>query len=128
MPKTQSAQVAVYDFGAVPTAGAPGDVVLKFSCRFGGKLDLRFENADGEQDITVAAEVSPDNSSYSATTAAVNNAAVTAEVIKRKTSRAFEINMRAGVDKFLRIRASGSARGQLQIREIGSTGLDIVQI
>ncbi len=125
MPRTQAAHVPTFQFGAVGTPGAPGDVVLRFRVKQGGRQELRFENALADEDLTVSVEVSSDGSSFVATTAADNIEAVTDEVIKPRTSRNFTVLLRAGQDKFMRVRASsaGGERGELQIR--GAAELEI---
>jgi hypothetical protein len=114
MPQNQVANIAVFDFGA-PAATA---TVLKFRAKpnVGGKLDLKFENSDGANQITVSVEVSADNVTYAATTAGNNLAAVTNLAVPRKVSKEATILLRRGVDLYLRVTASGSARGQLQMR------------
>lgn len=114
MPAAQVANVAVFDFGAPAATGT----VLQFRTKVdqGGKLDLKFENPEGANALTVAVEVSPDGTSWSATTVANNLAAVTALSVPRKTSKEATILIRRGIDLHVRVRASGSARGLLQIR------------
>ncbi len=116
MPRTQAAHVPTYQFGAVGVAGAPGDVVLMFEVRQGGRQEFRFEGADADEDVTVTVEVSETLPTWVATTAADNVEAVVDEVIKPRTSRNFTILLRAGKDNFVRVRATGSDRGELQIR------------
>ena len=119
MPRTQAAHVPTYQFGAVSVPGAPGDEVLKFETFQGGRQQLRFEASDAENDVTVSVEVSEDGVSFNATTVANNLTAVTNEVILPRTSREFTVLLRAGLDNFMRVRASGGDRGELQIRGPG---------
>ena len=116
MPRTQAAHVPTYQFGAVDVAGAPGDVVLMFEVQQGGRQEFRFESADADEDITVSIEVSETLPTWVATTAADNIEAVTDEVIKPRTSRNFTVLLRAGKDNFVRVRATGGDRGEVQIR------------
>lgn len=116
MPRTQAAHVPTYQFGAPDVAGAPGDVVLMFEVRQGGRQELRFEASDAEEDVTVSVEVSETLPTWAATTAAANVEAVTNEVIKPRTSRNFTVMLRPGKDNFMRVRATGGDRGELQIR------------
>ena len=128
MPQLQSAQVANYDFGAPNVAGAPGDVVLRFTLQRGGKLDFSFANPVGDADFLASVEVSADGVTYAATTVANNTLAITNASIRRKhAALGFSISLRANLDRFLRIRASGGARGEVQIRDQGC-GLDIQSI
>lgn len=126
MPRTQAAHVPTYQFGAGAVSGAPDDVVLRFEVFQGGRQELRFESADAEEDVTVSVEVSEDGTSWNATTAANNNEAVTNEVIKPRTSRNFTVMLRAQKDLFMRVRAIGSDRCELQIR--GPAELEIRKI
>ena len=119
MPRTQAAHVPTYQFGAVGVAGAPDDVVLRFEVFQGGKQELRFEGSDADVDLDVSVEVSDDGVTFVPTTVADNGEAVTNEIIKPRTSRNFSVNLRAGKDNFMRVRATGSDRGELQIRGPG---------
>ena len=114
MPRTQVGQVSSYPFGAPAAIGT----VLLFAVRnrSGGPVRLHFETPDADNTITVSIEVSEDNSSWAATTAAHHGEAVTAEDILPRTGRDFTVALRATVDNFVRIRALGSDRGSVQIR------------
>lgn len=129
MPQLQVANIGTYDFGAAAAAGAPGDVVLSFRKRpgLGGKLVLTFENPPDNPDgsLTVSVEVSEDGTSYAATTAANNLVAITSAVVLARQHRTFELGLRVD-DNFMRVRATGSLRGILQIR--GDEKLDIITI
>ncbi len=114
MPRRQAAAVDVYDFGA-PAAEA---TVLDFKVKQGGKLDLMFENLEGN-DLTVSVEVSEDGTSYAATTAANNLAAVTDEVIAAATNKDFTILARQDLDNYVRVLASGATRANMQVRPDG---------
>lgn len=120
MPKSQVANVANFDFGAPAVDGE----VLKFSVKRGGKLTLRFENAEGSADFAVTAKVSPDGAVFTNTAVATNGAIIVGETIPQKQYREFQIFLREGVDAYLQITAVGEARGQLQIR--GDAILDAV--
>ena len=113
MPKSQVANVENYEFGA-PLVEAQ---VLKFAVHQGGKAQLRFLAQESDNDITVSVQVSPDDSSWSDTTANDNGEAVVDEAIKRQTYLDYTVNLREGVDKYMRILASGAARGQMQMRQ-----------
>lgn len=114
MPQTQVANIGVYDFGAPVATGT----VLTFRTKpdKSGKLILEFTNDDGANDLVVSVEVSSDGSSFSATTVANNLAAVTNVAVPKKVTKESTILLRRGIDLYMRVRASGGARGQLQIR------------
>lgn len=114
MPLSQVANVSVFEFGAPATTGT----VLQFRVKpdQGGKLDFKFENPEGDNAAIVSVEVSADNSSWAATTAGNNLAAITALSVGRKHVRDATILVRRGVDLYLRVRASGSTRCSLQLR------------
>lgn len=114
MPASQVANIAVFDFGAPAATGT----VLQFRTKIdrSGKLDLKFENSDGANDLTVSVEVSTNGSSWAATTAGNNLVAVTNVAVPKKVSKEATILLRRGIDLYVRVRASGSARGQLQVR------------
>lgn len=132
MPRSQTANTGVYDVGAPSLAGAPGDVVLQWQQRDGqgAILQIVAENAEGEADALLTYEVSDDNSNWVSTTAADNGTAVVAVALPRKQSLNHTIKLRASEqfdatgaigatragDKYFRIRASGGARIQFQIR------------
>lgn len=112
MSSLQSAQVSVADFGA-PNVSAP---VLVFQARSGGNVSLTFENPVANTDLTVAVQVSVDNVTYAATTAPNNLEAVTAVVVAPRVRKDFTINLRAGIDNYFRVVASGGVRGVMQYR------------
>ena len=122
MPQTQVAQVASYDFGAPAVVGT----VLEFRARKGGKLDLKFEAENAAGPVTVTVQVSADGAVWADTTATDNGEAIVAVVVPPKQSREFTINLRETLDNRIRVQASGSARGQLQIR--GTVDLESVTI
>lgn len=113
MPQTKLSP-GVYDFGAPVAIGT----VLQFRTKpnTGGKLTLKFENPEGANDGTVSVEVSADNSSWAATTAANNLAAVTSVSVPKKVTKEATILIRRGTDNYVRVRALGGCRMQLQIR------------
>lgn len=119
MPRLQTAQVANFDFGA-PAVSAQ---VLRLKARQGGKLDGVFTNL-GDTDLTVSIQVSDDNVTFAATTAANNLAAVTNLVIPARQSREVLISLRQGEDNFVRVMASGGVRGEFQVRD--SARLDVL--
>ena|SRR3990172_8170174 len=114
MPASQVANIGVYDFGAPRVTGT----VLQFRVKnnASGKLDLKFENAVGDAAGAVSVEVSTNGSSWAATTAGNNLAAITAVAVPQKVERAFTILLRRDLDAYMRVRASGACRMQLQIR------------
>lgn len=124
MPRTQVGQVSSYPFGAPAATGTV--LVFKSRDRTGGPVNFLFETPDADGDITVSVEVSPDGITYVATTAGHHGVAVTAEVILPRTRRDFTVALRATVDNFVRIRASGSDRGSVQIR--ANEGLESLNI
>ena len=87
MPKSQVANVANFDFGAPAVAGE----VLKFSVKQGGKLTLRFENAEGSADFDVTVKISEDGTAFTNTAVATNGAAVVGETIPQRQYREFQI-------------------------------------
>lgn len=123
MPKSQVAVIANYDFGAP----AVEDEVLKFRVKGGGKLGLRFENADGVNDVEVTVQVSADGSSWADTTAAANVVAVANESIQKRTFKDFTILLRQTQDAYMRVQAVGGARAVMQVRD-STQGLEIVLI
>jgi hypothetical protein len=90
--------------------------VIKLRAMEGGKLDLLFENADGENAITVSAQVSTNGTHFRATTADDNLAAVQGVSVPVKQTRSYTIGLRPEIDAVLRIVATGGARGTVQIR------------
>lgn len=124
MPQLNVASIGNFDFGAPESVGE----VLRFRVKDkrGGKLIMHFENPDGVANVTVSAEVSSDGSSFSATTAANNLAAVTSLVVQQRAGRDATILLREGTDNYLRITASGGARAILQLR--GDVALEPVTI
>lgn len=132
MPRSQTANIGVYDVGAPVVAGAPGDVVVQWQQRDGqgALLEIVAENAEGEADALLTYEVSDDNTNWAATTAAANGTAVSGVTLTRKQKLNHTIKLRpseqfdatgsigatrAG-DKYFRIRASGGTRIQFQVR------------
>jgi hypothetical protein len=116
MPKTQVASVATYEFGAPAVAAE----VLRFRALRGGKLALRFENPEGDADVTVSLKVSPDGVTTAALTANDNLVVVTDESIPQKQSRDYTILLREGVDTHLHVEAVGGARCTMQVRSDGA--------
>ena len=114
MPRRQAAAVDVYDFGA-PAAVA---TVLDFKVLQGGKLDLCFENLEAP-DLTVSVEVSEDGVTYAATTAADNLAVVTDEVVAGGCNKDFTVLARQDLDNYVRVRALGGTRANMQVRPDG---------
>lgn len=112
------------------SGGVDGDanaVVKKFRVKgnHGGKLDLKFENADGERDLNVSVQVATSptgltptsaNGGWQATTAGNNLAAVTNLSVPRFTTKEATILLRRGVDAYVRILAIGRCRASVQIR------------
>ena len=123
MPKSQVAVIANYDFGA-PAVEAE---VLKFRVKGGGKLGLRFENADGVNDVEVTVQVSADGSSWTDTAATPNLEAVANETIQKRTFKDFTILLREGADAYMRVQAVGGARAVMQVRD-STKGLEIIEI
>lgn len=121
MPRTQTANTGIYDFGAPVTEG----VALKFKTRHGGRLTMRFENY-GDSDLEVTVQVAPDDSTWADTTAAANNEAVANEVIPPRQYREFDVLMRDGEDNDMRVQAVGGVRGMLQCR--GDESLIVEQV
>lgn len=117
MPQAQVAQGSFYDFGAPAASGQ----VLKFKVRpnAGGVLDFTFEAPDADADVTVSVQTAEttagDPGDFAATTSGKHGAAITSEVIKPRTNRTFRIVLRPGVDKWVRVLASGSDRCGVRI-------------
>ncbi len=118
MPNPQSAQVANYEFGAPVALG----VVAKWNCLRGGKVLFTFTD-EGDADAVASIEVSADDVTYAATTAALNNTAVTSLSIPRKVCKTVEVLLRAGVDKFVQLKLSGGTRVTVQLREHERAGV-----
>lgn len=111
MPRTQTANTGIYDFGA-PTAEG---VVLQFRVKQGCLLTARLEN-QSDVSITATLQVSPDASTWADTAATPNTTAVADVVIPPRQYREYQINLRQGQDNYLRLQASGGGRGVLQLR------------
>lgn len=111
MPRTQTANVAIYDFGAPVTE----DAVLTFQARRGGRLTVRLENY-GDTDLAATLQVSDDGSTWADTTAAANTTAVADVTIPPRQYREYQISLRDGEDAWMRLQASGGVRGQMQVR------------
>lgn len=122
MPAAQVANIANFDFGAPVATGT----VLQFRTKpnMGGKLDLKFENPNGDNAVTVSVQVATTRTGldpagtggYAATTVANNLAAVTDVVVPRRTSKEATILLRRDIDAYVRVLAKGRARAALQIR------------
>lgn len=91
----------------------------------GGKLDLKFENANGDNDMSVTVQVATTptgltptaaNGGWATTSVANNLAAVSAVTVQRRTSKEATILIRRGEDLYVRVLATGRCRGQLQVR------------
>jgi transposase-like protein len=121
MPRTQTANTGVYDFGAPVTEGVP----LRFKARQGGRLTVRMENY-GDSTLTCTLQVSADGTSYADTTVAANGDAVADEAIPARQFREFQIFLRQGQDNYMRLQAVGGVRGQLQIRGDEALIVDLV--
>lgn len=121
MPKSQIAHQATYDFNAPATA----DTVLGFRVRAnqGGKVRLKFQRAVSDQsenpgNMTFSVQVAPalntgEPGTFIATTAAANLEAITNEVVGLGQDKSYEILLRANVDRFMLVKASGGVRAQL---------------
>jgi hypothetical protein len=112
MPKSQVAAVQNFDVGLPATEGE----VLKFRVVHGGKVSMRFENAEGLYDGTVSVQVSPDGSTWADTTDADNLKGVVDEVIPQVEHRDYTLLLREGVDTHMRVVGLGETRLQVQIR------------
>lgn len=117
MPATQTAVVDNYDFG-LPALEGPV-AVFRIRDNQGGKVEWLFENANGQNDVTMSIEVSPDNSAWAATTAANNLEAITDVAVPQKTNLSGTVLLRRGLDAFMRITGAGSARVVAQLRHNG---------
>jgi hypothetical protein len=113
MPRSQVASVANYDFGA-PTAEAE---VLRFQVRkgHGGNLPLTFENLDNA-DGEVTVQVSEDGASW----ADVGNAALVNAAVASKHEVNEVLNLRQGLDNYVRLQALGGVRMRMQVRHDAS--------
>jgi hypothetical protein len=109
----------------VSTAFAGGadanDVLVPIIWRVaqGGVVNFRFVTGNGISYL-VTLQVSADNVTWANTSASGNGQAVVAEQVDAVSHRNFELNLRAGLDNFLRLVASGingnGGRGQVQVR------------
>lgn len=111
MPRTQVANIGTYAFGA----GVSATNFPVFAVRRGGRLTIRIEN-QGDAAMTVTLQVSADNSSWTTTTAAANTTAVSSASVPVRQYREYQISLREGQDKFMRLQASGGVRGEMQVR------------
>lgn len=90
----------------------------------GGKLDLKFENPDGSNDLVVTVQVATNRTGttpsgtggYANTSAANNLTAVATVTVPRRSSKEATILLRRDIDNYVRILGTGNARGQVQIR------------
>lgn len=111
MPKTQTANIGNYDFGAPVAEG----VVLKWAARNGGRFTARIEN-QSDVTLTCTLQVSADDSTFADTAATPNGNAVADEAIPPRQYREFDFFLREGQDNYLRMQAVGGGRGLLQMR------------
>jgi hypothetical protein len=131
MPQKQVAAVTVYDVNAPVVKDTV--LVLRMRESRGGKVTFSFKPTTGfggldespENDAEVNVEVSEDGTSYVATTAPNNGTAVTDEAVPALTEQTFEVSLRAGTDNYVRVRASGGTRLQIQTRP--NENLELVQ-
>ena len=115
MPNNQIAKVSSYPFGCPSAYSAEGELV--FRARIGGVVEMMFCNNEGDEDLTVAVQVSTDGVTWAATTAQNNGQAVTDVVVKAKTkSIAYTLNIRPTVDNYVRVRGKGRVPAELQMR------------
>ncbi len=112
MPQSQVAAVQNFDVG-LPAVEAE---VLKFRAHHGGKVQIRFENEEGDNDGTVSVKVAPDGSTWVDTTAADNLEAIVDEVIPRAQHRDFTILLRQEEDAYMQVVGLGETRLQVQLR------------
>lgn len=128
------APITVVDFsgGNSKTVGAD---VLEFRVKEnrGGKLRLTFEAAVATGAYSVSVQVAPSRpavlltpSTYIATDATLNLAAVTDFTVNARGSRDATILLRPGVDNYVRFLATGGVRGTVTMR--GDEVLEIEQI
>ena len=115
MPISNVGSVDHYPFGAPASAAT----VLKFRVKQGGSIAVRLSAEESETDLTMSVQVSADNSTYNATTAALNGTAVTDTSVPARTFKDVAVKLRAGVDLYMRVLASGSGKGACQIRHDG---------
>lgn len=119
MPRRQAALIASYPFGS---SGA--NAALQWVVKKGAKLQGRVESTD--VDLTgIALEVSPDGTTWNATTVANNGQAVTNATAVAGGTFDFDIRLRPGLDNYLRFRATGGS-GILEIA--GDSVLDIQKV
>lgn len=139
MPKTQVAAVSNYDVNAPVAVAAAGKVeVLRLRQRYARGANLRFgfepvsqfggADEEAESDVEVSVQVSANGTSWSATTASNNGAAVTDEAIVRLSSTDFQVRLRAGVDLYCRViaRSTGLKASRLHIQVRGNEDVDVV--
>lgn len=139
MPKSQVAAISNYDVN-FPVGAAAADQVeaLVLRTRFGrgGKVTFRIEptsnfggqNEDPESDVEATIQVSEDGITFVDTTATDNGAAVVDEAIQALTHGEFEINLRQGLDNFVRVKGRGVTRGaRVHVQVRGNEMLDLVR-
>ncbi len=126
MPACQVAQVPIYDGAAIP--GSTYADVFIFKVREGAKLDLHFEAPVlNDNTVTLSVEVSPDGTTYSATTTGNNVVAITAVALVPGASKAYAgLVLRATKDTYMRVKAKGGGRFNMQVRG-GERALQPVQ-
>lgn len=123
MPSNQVASKSNYDIGAPATANA----MLGWRVRKnrGGKVRLLVtrdvqDQTENPGNMTFSVQVAPAQASgqpgtFIATTAALNLAAVTNEVVGLGQTKAYEILLGSNRDAFVLFKASGGCRAQVQI-------------
>lgn len=102
---------------AFPGTGAAdtkaGGTAMKYRILKPGPHVFTFENV-GAKAVTLSVETSPDDATYSVTTSALNNTAVTQEVIQPKVSRSYDVNL-PSPEGYVRIRAIGGTDVEMTI-------------
>jgi hypothetical protein len=133
MPDLQVASVDVFDFGAAgtgnPAAGNAATVLL-FEVKRAGKVQFTFSNPD-DSVLTVTVQTasaltaSAGEFTLFADIAAATHLSLIANIaVPAKTNSApYDVLLREGLDKYVRVLATGRVRGQLQVRPGNSLSL-----
>jgi hypothetical protein len=103
----------------------PNRSPLMFLASRGGLVQMRFEGI-GSAAIAVTVQVSADGKTWANTSAAANVQAIVSESIAPSQHKNFEINLRAGLDNYVRVIAVGGDRGQVQVRS--EVELEVVRL
>jgi hypothetical protein len=112
--------------GGVDADAAVG--IIQFSIEFGGKIHLHFENPIALTPSTITVEFSTDGIHWTAAATAANLVAINGVTLNPLQTLDYTVLARAGVDKFMRVSASGGNRLAMQVRRQQSVGFDLIRM